>query len=69
MSNNLRPVGEVTTDMEALLYELSVDHDLQHGEVLALVYAWLQIHVPEQREIYEQDGSSPVFCYGPKESA
>lgn len=62
-----RPLGNITADLEPLLYEMSVDHDLQHGEVLALIHVWLQIHVPEQREVYEQDGSSPVFYYGPKE--
>jgi hypothetical protein len=62
--NKRRATGKITGEMERLLYELSVDHDLQHGEVLALVHAWLCIHVPEQRELY-LDGSSPIFNYGP----
>lgn len=60
----LRKVGDITLDMEKLLEELSYDHDLQHGEVLALVFSWLQIHAPSQREEYTE-GGHPEFYYGP----
>lgn len=59
----LRPVGDIMLDMEELLFELHIDHDLQHGEVLGLVNYWQNIHVPYQIEVYE-DGSSPAL-YGP----
>jgi hypothetical protein len=65
----LRPVGDIMMDMESLLFELHIDHDMQHGEVLSLIYGWQKIHVPNQIETYEADGSHPVLentNYGPK---
>lgn len=50
-------------DMELLLTELTVVHDLQWGDVLYLVYSWLTVHAPEAREEYT-DGSNPIFYYG-----
>lgn len=64
--NKLRRVGDIMLDMEKLLFELHVDHDLQHGEVLYLINGWQNIHVPDQREVYTTDKSSPVL-YGPRE--
>jgi len=60
----MRRVGDIMLDMEKLLFELHIDQDLQHGEVLGLVNFWQRIHVPGQIETYE-DGSHPVL-YGPK---
>ena len=60
----LRPLGDVLLDMEKLLEEMSFDHDLQHGEVLALIERWLDIHAPTQREEY-LDGTHPIRTYGP----
>ena len=56
-NKKLRPLGDVTMDMEPLLFEMSIDHDLQHGEVLAKIYSWLKIHVPNQGEEYMSGGS------------
>ena len=63
----LRPVGQIMLEMESLLEELTDTdkHDLQHGEVLALVERWLDIHAPHQREEY-LDGTHPERYYGPK---
>jgi len=61
----LRKVGDIMLDMEKLLFELHVDHDMQHGEVLYLINGWQKIHVPGQIETYVDDGSHPVL-YGPK---
>lgn len=61
----LRRLGDITSDLEPLLFELAVDHDMQHGEILAQIYNWLIVHVPSQREEYVS-GGSPIF-YGPKE--
>ena len=61
----MRRVGDIMLDMEKLLLELHIDHDLQHGEVLYLINGWQKIHVPGQIEVYEKDGSSPVL-YGQK---
>lgn len=60
----LRPVGQITADLEKLLFELHIDHDMQHGEVLYLINGWQKIHVPDQIETYTKDGTHPVL-YGP----
>ena len=60
----LRRVGDIMLDMEPLLFELHVDHDMQYHEVLYLIYGWQRVHVKQQVETY-LDGSHPVF-YGPK---
>ena len=65
MPKKLRKVGDIMLDMEKLLFELHIDHDLQHGEVLYLVNGWQKIHVPDQIETYKKDGTHPVL-YGPK---
>lgn len=53
-------------DMEKLLYEFHLDHDMQHHEVIYLINGWQKVHVPEQIETY-LDGTHPVL-YGPKKS-
>jgi len=60
MSRKLRPLGQVTQDMEPLLFEMCDDHDLQHGEILGLVKAWLDIHYPAGREEYVDGSGHPV---------
>ena len=59
----MKPVGELTCELEDILEQLVDDHDLQHGEILYLVKAWLDIHRPGAIEKYN-DGSYPVFHYG-----
>lgn len=59
----MRRMGDITLDLEVLLQEMVHDHDLQMGEVLALVSAWIEIHAPECIEEYE-DGSHPIRFYG-----
>lgn len=61
----LRPIGQVTDDLENLLCEMAINHELQMGEVLALVKAYLEIHLPDCIETYE-DNTNPVYYYGPK---
>jgi hypothetical protein len=61
----LRPLGDITLDMEKLLTEMTDQHELQHGEILALVHAWLQIHAEHAREQYTI-GGHPIFYYGPE---
>jgi hypothetical protein len=63
----LRPAGDITEDIEPLLYELSIGHKLQHSEVLHLIHAWLKAHVPEQEEPYT-DGHRPIMQYGHPDS-
>lgn len=59
----MRPVGDITGDMESHLSELVEDHDLQDHEILGLIHAWLRTHSPESGEQYE-DGTRPVFYFG-----
>ena len=59
----LRKVGDIMLDMEKLLLELGVDHDMQWYEILNLVRGYLEVHLPGQREKYT-DGSNPEFYYG-----
>jgi len=61
----LRPVGQITTDLEKLYFELCVDHELQVHEVIGLFFLWAQVHCPGAFEKYT-DGSSPELYYGPK---
>lgn len=63
---NLRRLGDVTLDLETVLEEMTHDHDLQWGEVLHLVYAWLAIHAPANQEEYNE-GGHPEFFYGYKQ--
>ena len=60
----LRPLGQVTLDLEVILEEMVDSHELQMGEILAIVKAWVEIHRPDALEIYE-DGSNPFYFYGP----
>lgn len=60
----LRKVGDITLDLEPLLSELAVDHEMQHGEILALIHVHLTIHHPKAREEYTA-GGNPEFYYGP----
>lgn len=63
----LRPLGDVTSDLEPLLLEMVIEHDLQHGEILNIIKGYLEIHCPDAQEQYT-DGTLPVFFYGHKEA-
>lgn len=64
--SKLRPLGDVTQDLENVLIEMAINHDLQWGEILSLVHGYMMVHLPQQQEQYT-DGTTPVFFYGPKE--
>lgn len=59
-----RKFGEVLLDLEIVLDEMC-DHDLQWGDILALVHMHLQVHRPDAKEEY-LDGDTPIFFYGPE---
>lgn len=59
----MRPMGEITAEMEELVTEMIDDHQLQWHEILGLMHAYLQSHRPDAQEEYE-DGSRPVYFYG-----
>ena len=62
----MRPLGQITDELEPLLYELVEDQEMQAHEVLHMVYGWIQCHYPDAIENYE-DGTHPQFFYGTKE--
>lgn len=60
----MRPVGRILLELEPLLEELIDDHDVQKGDVLALVATWIDVHRAGAIERYVDDGSMPVLFYG-----
>jgi hypothetical protein len=64
MKSKIRPLGDITHDLEKTLQEMVERHDLQWGEILNIVRGYLEVHCPEAQEEY-LDGSNPVFYYGP----
>lgn len=65
MKKKIRPLGDITFDLEDVITEMIEDHELQHGEVMAIVLNYMKVHFPESQEEYE-DGTSPVYYYGHK---
>jgi hypothetical protein len=63
----LRPLGHTLLDLEKILLEMAVDHDLQWGDILNLVRGYLEVHCPEAQEQYVA-GGSPEFYYGPQKT-
>lgn len=63
MKKKLRPLGDITSELESLYFEMLIDHKLQRHEVIGLFLQWCETHLLGL-ETYE-DGSHPIF-YGPK---
>ena len=61
----IRPLGDITEDLEPLYFEMLLEHKLQPHEVIGLFLQWQQTHVPNATEKYT-DGTSPVY-YGHKD--
>lgn len=61
----IRPMGQIMLEMENLLTEMVVDHDLQWGDIFGLILTYLMVHLPGGREEYTQ-GGHPEFYYGPR---
>lgn len=61
----LRPMNDIMLDLELVLEQLTdpKGHDMQWGEVRALVMKWLEVHAPHAQEQYE-DNTVPVDIYG-----
>lgn len=60
----LRPLGQITEQMELLLEEMTDSHEMQAHEILGIIFLWLKTHRPDSIEIYE-DGTNPILNYGP----
>ena len=65
MKKKLRPLGATLLDLENIMLEMAVDHDLQWGDILNLVRGYLEVHCPHAREEYTA-GGNPEFYYGPQ---
>lgn len=61
-----RKMGDIITDLEQLVFEMTDDHELQKGDILAIVNSYINVHCPGAIEVYEEDGSSPEYYYGPR---
>lgn len=61
--SKLRPLGEITADMEPLLFEMVEGHKLQYQEVVYNIISWLETHYPEAKPRYT-DGNTWVFTCG-----
>jgi hypothetical protein len=59
----LRPLGEITNELEPLWFELVRNHKLQNHEIIGLFLQWRQTHNMESEEQYV-DGTAPVLYYG-----
>ena len=59
----LRPLGDITQDLEPLYQEMAWGHKLQFHEMLGIHYSYLKSHLDESLERYN-DGTDPVFFYG-----
>jgi hypothetical protein len=61
----LRLMNDIMLDLELALEQLTdpKGHDMQWGEVRALVMKWLEVHAPHAQEEYV-DGTVPVDIYG-----
>lgn len=61
--SRLRPLGQVTEDLEKLLHEMYIDHELQEHEVLGIIHFSTRLHFPGAVERFEEDGSNPSILY------
>lgn len=65
MKKKTRSLGKLLLEMEVLLDEMVDKHQLQMGDILALISSHLEIHRPDCIEEY-LDGSHPIRYYGPR---
>ena len=66
MKKKIRPLGKILLDAELLINEAIDSHDIQLGDLLALVKSHCEIHRQDCIEEYT-DGTKPVFYYGHKD--
>lgn len=64
MKPKLRPLGDITADLEPLILEMTGPHKLQVHEVLGIIHAYLMVHCPDAFEEYEDGSGRPEFHYG-----
>ena len=59
--------GDLMHEVEALVAKFVEEHDMQRGEIMALIDTYIVVHYPGAIEEYE-DGSAPIYFYGPLDS-
>lgn len=59
----LSKMGDIMHELEAVIDKMSKGHDLQKGEVMALVSRYIDTHYPDSIEEYH-DGTAPFEFYG-----
>lgn len=64
----MRKLGDIISDLEELTTEMVEDHDMQRGDILAIVKSYIDVHLPGAIEVYEEDNSSPLYFYAPVET-
>jgi hypothetical protein len=60
----LRPLGSILLDIEPYLLEAMVGHDLQHSDMYGILQKYLDLHLPDKKEVFVADNTSPVLYYG-----
>lgn len=63
MKKKNKTTGDVLLEVEPYLQEL-VEQGLQFGDIINLVYGYLEVHCPEARETYVEDSTHPILYYG-----
>ena len=58
-NKKLRPLGQVTSDLEPLLFEMVYDHELQVHEIIGIIYQWIQLHADDAIEEFDEEGAPP----------
>lgn len=66
MKSKLRPLGDITDDLEILLQEMVYKHKLQAHEIYGIISSYLEMHCPDAIEKFT-DGTDPVRYYGHKD--
>ena len=59
----MRKMGDILLDLEKVISEMIEKHELQRGDVLALVDVYVTVHHPEAVEKYMDGSPSPRFRY------
>lgn len=59
----IRPMGQITEDLEPLILEMIEQHELQWHEILAIIHGYLMVHCPQGQEQYTE-GGNPKYYYG-----
>lgn len=63
MSKKLRPMGDITEDLEKLLIEMVDQHKMQRYEVIGSIDHWFKGHRPDDIETCSKTGTHPEIQY------